>query len=113
MRCIIVAVTLAIASAAGAQHHHPPQDAAIHELFYRDWMRPDAPTISCCNLQDCYPAASRMVDGQWQARRREDGVWIVVPPAKVEINRDSPDGRSHLCAQPGGQAICFIPGAGT
>jgi hypothetical protein len=35
-------------------------------------------------------------DGQWWAFRREDDKYIPVPWEKVERNRDSPDGRSHL-----------------
>jgi hypothetical protein len=44
-------------------------------------------------------------------------VWIPIPPHKVEQKRDSPDGRSHLCARPesNGQfyVFCFIRGSGT
>ena len=34
------------------------------------------------------------------AKRREDGKLILVPPEKVERNKDNPDGRNHLCAAP-------------
>lgn len=96
------------------EHHHPPQDAQIHETFYKNWMRPDMPTASCCNMQDCYPAEARFTDGKWFAKRREDGRWLVVPAAKVEQNRSSPDGRNHLCASPYNDVpICFVPGSGT
>ena len=54
------------------------------------------------------------------ALRREDGKWLKVPQAKVELNRDSPDGQSHLCAPPPetehlyeNGVICFKEGGGT
>lgn len=104
--------------ARGQEHQHPPQDVELHEKFYSTWMMPDHPTTSCCNKRDCYPTEARFKDGQWFARRREDGKFIWIPPSKVEINRDSPDGRNHLCAPPGSIAggdpvFCFIAGNGT
>lgn len=101
--------------AARGQHFHPPEHAAIHDEFYRGWRKPDRPSESCCSDRDCYPVEARMVSGQWFAKRREDGKWLPVPPEKIETNRDSPDGRSHLCAFPPGHGdtvLCFIPGAG-
>jgi hypothetical protein len=87
--------------------------------FYEGWMRPDSPTISCCNLMDCYPTEAKFESGRWRAKRREDGAWLTVPASKIEQNRDSPDGRNHLCAPPPSRAsayengvICFIAGAG-
>jgi hypothetical protein len=99
------------APARGEEHAHPPQDAAIHEQFYATWMRPDQPDQSCCNRRDCAPAtAVRRRNGRWQAFR--DGEWLTIPPEKIERHRDSPDGRSHLCAV-GRAVLCFVPGAGT
>ena len=52
------------------------------------------------------------------ARRREDGKWLFIPSRKVERNRDSPDGRNHLCAPPPGAmylpdtVFCFALGSG-
>ena len=40
------------------------------------------------------------MDGSIFAKRREDGKFILVPPDKVERNRDNPDGRNHTCAPP-------------
>jgi hypothetical protein len=114
---IVVLGFLPLISPAFAQaHHHPPEHAQLHENFYRDWMRPDQPTVSCCNLKDCYPTEARFTNGKWFARRREDGNWLFVPPTKIELNRDSPDGRNHMCAHPPGASdvpLCFIPGGGT
>ena len=114
--CWIVVATFAAVIlfivAANAQQHHP-QD--IHERFYSTWMMPDAPQTSCCNNQDCSPAGSRFVNNRWEAQH--NGVWIPVPQSKIEQNRDSPDGRSHLCGRPGpiGEfyVFCFMRGSGT
>ena len=103
-----------------AQHYHPPQDAEIHEKFYATWFMPDQPHKSCCNKQDCYPTEVRIVAGSIFAKRREDGKFILVPPEKVERNRDNPDGRNHMCAPPPSATsyppdtvFCFSLGAGT
>jgi hypothetical protein len=37
---------------AFAQHFHPPQHADLHDTFYSNWMRPDQPTVSCCNKME-------------------------------------------------------------
>jgi len=114
MRNLLALVAILCAFPSFAQeHHHPPQDAAIHESFYKTWFMPDNPTVSCCNLKDCYPTEAKFKDGKWTARIRETGEWVTVPAVKVEQNRDSPDGRNHLCANPSGYVYCFIAGSGT
>ena len=105
--------------AAAAQHRHPPQDEAPHERFYSTWYMPDNPARSCCNNADCYPTEIKHVGGFVFARRREDGKYILIPPQKVERNRDNPDGRNHLCAPPPDSdhpvdiVFCFSLGGGT
>lgn len=99
------------ASAQELHRHHPPEDQAIHERFYSTWMRPDLPQASCCSNQDCEPAEARWVGDHWEAKGR-DGAWVSVPPSAVEHNRDSPDGRSHLC-HVGAHVYCFIAGSGS
>jgi len=99
-------------------HHHPPEDVPIHERFYSTWMMPDKPTASCCNNRDCYPTEVRYRNGFWEAKRREDGVYVRIPWEKVEQNRDNPDGRSHVCMPPpsgyhGDEVYCFTLGGGT
>ncbi len=95
------AIVFVIGATASAQeHHHPKQDEEIHARFYATWMMPDDPQRSCCNKKDCYPTEARYQNGTWYAKRREDGKWLRVPPEKVEQNRDSPDGRNHICAPP-------------
>lgn len=94
-----------------AQEHHPRD---IHEKFYSTWMMPDAPQTSCCNNNDCSPAASKYENGRWYAMRAEE--WIPVPTQKIEHKRDTPDGRSHLCGRGSSvgsfMVFCFIRGAG-
>src|SRR5262245_23389105 len=97
---LCIAVGVPAGAAAEPAHRHPPQDEAIHDRFDSTWMKPDNPTQSCCNWQDCYPTQVRLQDGRWFARRREDGKFLSVPPEKIERRRDSPDGRNHLCAPP-------------
>ena len=99
-------------------HRHPPQDEAIHERFYSTWFMPDNPARSCCNKADCYPTEIKIEGNNIFARRREDGKWLFIPSRKVERNRDSPDGRNHLCAPPPGAmylpdtVFCFALGSG-
>lgn len=105
---------LRAAKAQEHQHHHGTEvieGATGH--FYETWMRPDMPAVSCCNRMDCYATPARMRGGKLQAMHRESGEWIDVPPEKVEQNRDSPDGRNHLCASSWKYVFCFVMGGGT
>jgi hypothetical protein len=51
MRAVYVGVTFAALAfsppSLAQQHHHPPQDEAIHEKFYGTWHMPDRPAMSC------------------------------------------------------------------
>ncbi len=107
----------------GDDHQHPAADEAIHDKFYSTWQIPNNGNqriSSCCNKQDCYPATVRKrAGGGWEFERREDKVWIRVPERLIEQNqldpRESPDDRSHVCAQPPGQSdtvFCFTFGSG-
>jgi hypothetical protein len=112
--CFVGALGLPL-TAHAQEHHHPPQDVQLHEKFYSTWYRPDQPTKSCCNKQDCYPTEIKYVGKGLFARPREDGEWIVVPPQKIERNRDNPDGRNHVCMPPpnhsqAGSVFCFSLG---
>ena len=116
LRCTLAAAAalaaLAYASAQEHRHADATYDGATAQ-FYESWMRPDMPNVSCCNKQDCAPASQvrRRPDGRWSVRRDSDGQWLDVPPEKVEHNRDSPDGRSHLCSI-GTTVLCFVVGTG-
>src|SRR5262245_64965672 len=97
--CLAAAALVFLASPAAAQHQHPPQDQALHEKFYSTWYMPDNRAKSCCNNADCYPTEVKVAGGNIYARRREDGKYILIPPKKIERNRDNPDGSNDLCAQ--------------
>ena len=97
---LALVLLLAPTQAYTQDHHHPPQDVALHEKFYMTWYMPDNPTKSCCNKADCYPTEVTYRDGQIYAMRREDHKWMRVPPEKIEQHRDNPDGRNHMCAPP-------------
>jgi hypothetical protein len=120
MRSAILAILLASGTPGLAEPHrgHPAHDMPMHERFYATWMRPDYPHSSCCNNADCYsPRGVKFENGAWWAIRREDDKWLRIPSEKIEQRRDSPDGRSHLCAPPPGfyrsdTVFCFVPGAG-
>ena len=110
---------LAVGPAIAQEGHHPPRDQAIHERFYSTWMMPQNRNVSCCHNEDCSPAEARLEDGNWIARKVGEVDWAYVPPEKIEYDRDSPDGRSHLCGRHffrNGHdeltVFCFIPGAG-
>ena len=94
-------------------HHHEGQTAEV-DRFYSTWMQPDYPTQSCCNKTDCYsPDKTEFKNGQWWFEHRETGRMFPVPAHKIEQNRDSPDGRNHVCANPQGYVYCFKIGGGT
>lgn len=108
--------------AVNAQDHnrHRPQDMDLHNKFYRTWMMPDNRAISCCHEEDCRPAEAHIKNGQWYARQDGDeGNFTAVPAAKVERERDSPDGRNHLCGKRYGftgnafSVFCFLPASGS
>lgn len=110
---LIAAISFLASPALAQDHKHPPQHAALHDEFYEGWMRPDLPTASCCNKQDCAPVAAvrHNTAGKLEALREKDGVWVEIPPEKIEWNRDSPDGRSHMCSD-GPFIYCFVYGTG-
>jgi hypothetical protein len=114
-----IGLSLVPAKLSAQEHrHHPPQDMPLHEKFYSTWFMPDEPHKSCCNKADCYPTQVQFHDGKWWAMRREDGKYIPIPWKKVEINRNNPDGRNHLCAPPPSSyhapdtVFCFALGGG-
>lgn len=106
-------VAFSVGKARAEDHRHPTETiTGATAKFYETWKRPDQPSISCCNLADCYATPSRHKGGHIQALHRESGDWIDVPAEKVELDRDSPDGMSHLCARPDKHVYCFVFGAG-
>lgn len=116
---LVVGLIGIVAALADEPHQHRPQDLEIHHKFYKTWMMPSNRAVSCCHDQDCQPAeARRLSNGQWEARQEGDtGSFTPIPPEKVEYDRDSPDGRNHLCGRRLGigndfYTYCFIAGAG-
>lgn len=117
---IAAGLVLIIMPARGQEHHgHPPQDQAIHDKFYKTWNMPDNRAISCCHDEDCFPSQSKFENGSWYARKSDDEAWVQVPDRKIERDRDSPDGRSHLCGRRYGfgnndfSVFCFLPASGS
>ena len=116
---VVSLMFVVVAAFADEPHKHRPQDLEIHKRFYNTWTMPDNRAISCCHDQDCQPAeAHQKPDGTWEARQEGDqGSFTPIPPKKVEQDRDSPDGRNHLCGRRLGigndfYVYCFIAGAG-
>lgn len=105
----------------GQDHMHPPQDAQLHEQFYKTWNKPnvrndkDERTQSCCNLVDCYPTTIKKINGDWLYLHRETQTWKTIPPYILEHNqsdpRESPDGGSHVCATATGVLYCATLGS--
>jgi hypothetical protein len=107
---VLIALALFATAARVSAHDHAALGAA--GAFYETWKMPDARHISCCSMQDCAPALKATQDpmGNWHAQRESDGRWFVIPPEKVEMDRDSPDGRSHLCVM-NDRVLCFVAGS--
>lgn len=105
-----------------AHAQHKPGHMALHHQFYSTWTMPDNRGVSCCHDQDCEPAEAHQIDGIWYARKESEREtypeFIRIPPNKVEQERDSPDGRSHMCGRRYGftnmqmSVFCFLPAAG-
>jgi hypothetical protein len=95
----VVAAVVAIGASGEARGHEP----------YSGWTQPGADT-SCCNDQDCRPVRSyRGDDGG--AYVFLSGRWQPVPPDRVLL-LPSPDGYSHVCADPLTDRIyCYVEGS--
>lgn len=113
MTRLLLALLLLSSEAMAQEHKHPDQTIyGATAKFYETWMRPDMPYASCCNRADCDVAVDvKRVDGHWWARKKGGGPLVSIPAEKIEQNRDSPDGQSHLCAI-NGSVICFLPASG-
>lgn len=97
MRCMMALAAALVCAASPARPHDP----------YSSWMIPGT-LVSCCNKQDCAPTRARAdMDGNWEAWHA--GKWIPIPPRSI-LKFPSPDGRSHLCINPFGVVLCFVPG---
>lgn len=110
----IAIVALCALCSAPAFAEHPPEHMSLHERFYSSWMMPDAPAVSCCHNEDCKPAQAKFEDGDWWGRWSDDLPWVRIPAHKVERNRDTPDGRAHMCGRiysdGAFDVFCFVTG---
>jgi hypothetical protein len=89
-------------AASPAQEHHAMQRPEgrhgvghenWHADFYSRLIRKDTRT-SCCNLTDCVPTQSRMVDDHYEVL--VEGEWTKVPREAIQ-NVTAPDGGAHVC----------------
>ena len=74
--------------------HHGVGHAQWHEKFYSTLMRKDTKT-SCCNMSDCRPTESRMIDDHYEVL--VDGEWTRADPLVIQ-KLSAPDGGAHVCA---------------
>lgn len=112
--CLIMALLIHVRPARAQEAPGHTHEGAVGK-FYQSWMQPDNRSMSCCHDKDCAPAQSKMVNGTWYSRHTDDEEWVEIPTRKIERERDSPDGRSHLCkfnAMGGSYVYCFLPAAG-
>ncbi len=113
---VILVIAKLLTPAKAEEHSHDDEAGK----FYSTWNRPDVRHengdryASCCNRHDCYATAFKQVGETWFAKHRETGEWIVVPNKRIEQNhhdlRESPDGRSHICASAGKVVFCAVLG---
>jgi hypothetical protein len=92
---------LAAASTQAQEHHanhgyqgqHGVGHEHWHQQFYSKLMRKDTRT-SCCNLSDCVPTQSRMINDHYEVL--VEGEWTKVPQDVIQ-NVAAPDGGAHVC----------------
>ena len=114
-------------------------EAARIVEFYSTWKRPkgDFSVIhrqpTCCygsgSQQDCFPVLAvrkneqgitevmpDVTDAATEAQARYGSRWYPlnhnIEEDKQPDARESPDGRSHVCVAPSGDAICYVAGYG-
>lgn len=111
MRYIAVALVLLSGPVWAQQPHHP-----LHENFYRHWMQPKNPTMSCCNARiekdgvetgDCEPTQARIIKGDWYVWIRQIKEWVKVPDEKIIRERNPNIFDAHVCFN--GTILCFKP----
>ena len=111
----VLAVCLSTAAKAESARHGDGHSKYHHA--YKGLMRPDAPTSSCCNDNDCHPTEAKFnaATGNWEAVK--DGRWVTIPRHKI-VDGDVPAelaAEAHLCAPPASwpgygqdEVFCFI-----
>ena len=128
---LILWLALTLARGQGLEHpvygYQPQPHSHESEVgkFYETWQRPDARLadgkrhISCCNKMDCEAPEIISRGGKLFARnhKRRPGLDTELPEQLMEHNqekdgRESPDGKTHVCANHTG-VICVVLGSGT
>ena len=109
LRLILAPLMVSLWTGAEAQTGRYGHSHSKYHHAYKGLMRPDAPTSSCCNENDCRPTDARFnaATGNWEAVK--DGKWITIPkPAALASE-------AHLCAPPltwpgygQDEVFCFI-----
>jgi hypothetical protein len=94
----------------GHSGHHGIGHDTWHEGFYSKLKRKDNKT-SCCNLNDCVPTQSRMMNDRYEVL--VEGEWTPVPQEVIQ-NVTAPDGGAHVCfpkastIYPKGTLFCVV-----
>jgi hypothetical protein len=88
--------------AAAQDEYHAGHDK-WHQNFYSKLQRNDG-RGSCCNLLDCRPTQSRMIDDHYEVK--VDGEWVRVPVDTIN-NVVAPDGGTHGRAL--AKILSFLP----
>jgi hypothetical protein len=97
-------------SHGGHSGHHGVGHDTWHEGFYSKLKRKDNKT-SCCNLNDCVPTQSRMMNDRYEVL--VEGEWTPVPQDVIQ-NVTAPDGGAHVCfpkastIYPKGTLFCVV-----
>ena len=81
-------------SASAQEGYYGADHDNWHQNFYSKLQRNDG-RGSCCNLLDCRPTQSRMIDDHYEVK--VDGEWVRVPVDTIN-NVVAPDGGAHVCA---------------
>jgi len=102
LRRLILTVLVVMPTAAEAETGRNHHGHSKYHHAYKGLMRPDAPTSSCCNENDCRPTAAKFnaITGNWEAIK--DGRWVTIPKNKI-VDGDVPAelaSEAHLCAPP-------------
>jgi len=117
VRLMLVLLAVFLWTGADAQTGRHGHAHSKYHHAYEGLMRPDAPTSSCCNDNDCRPTEAKFnaATGNWEAVM--DGRWITIPKNKI-VDGDVPAelaSEAHLCAPPPGwpgygkdDVFCFI-----
>jgi hypothetical protein len=92
-RIWLISVFVCVPSGAQEGYHGVGHDR-WHREFYSKLNRNDGKG-TCCDLMDCRPTQSRMVDDHYEVK--VDGEWTPVPNDKIN-NVVAPDGGAHVCA---------------